>query len=120
MRQRRGGGEWERRRWVGEAEVWRNIKGGEDGVLPTLFLLLPCGAEIYRFLSPHTPPPSVPGPDRKYFLLGGKGGVGKTSCSASLAVKFAAQGLPTLVVSTDPAHSLSDSVDQVWTYVWGA
>ena len=61
---------------------------------------------------PQTPPHSL-GPDRKYFLLGGKGGVGKTSCSASLAVKFAAQGLPTLVVSTDPAHSLSDSVDQV-------
>ncbi|GAX82278.1 hypothetical protein CEUSTIGMA_g9707.t1 [Chlamydomonas eustigma] len=52
------------------------------------------------------------GSDRKYFLMGGKGGVGKTSCSASLAVKFASQGLPTLVVSTDPAHSLSDSFDQ--------
>ena len=34
---------------------------------------------------------------RKYFLMGGKGGVGKTSCSASLAVKFASEGLPTLV-----------------------
>eukprot|EP00195_Chlamydomonas_chlamydogama_P005384 CAMPEP_0202890670 /NCGR_PEP_ID=MMETSP1392-20130828/997_1 /ASSEMBLY_ACC=CAM_ASM_000868 /TAXON_ID=225041 /ORGANISM="Chlamydomonas chlamydogama, Strain SAG 11-48b" /LENGTH=714 /DNA_ID=CAMNT_0049574285 /DNA_START=142 /DNA_END=2286 /DNA_ORIENTATION=- len=52
------------------------------------------------------------GPDRKYYLLGGKGGVGKTSCAASLAVKFASEGLPTLVVSTDPAHSLSDSFDQ--------
>lgn len=52
------------------------------------------------------------GADRKYFLLGGKGGVGKTSCAASLAVKFASEGLPTLVVSTDPAHSLSDSLDQ--------
>ena len=77
--------------------------------------LLPPSARTLRTLPL---PPSV-GPDRKYFLLGGKGGVGKTSCSASLAVKFAAQGLPTLVVSTDPAHSLSDSVDQVWTYVWG-
>ncbi|KXZ50739.1 hypothetical protein GPECTOR_15g424 [Gonium pectorale] len=52
------------------------------------------------------------GADRKYFLLGGKGGVGKTSCSASLAVRFASEGLPTLVVSTDPAHSLSDAFDQ--------
>ncbi|XP_070017062.1 ATPase GET3B-like [Nicotiana sylvestris] len=49
---------------------------------------------------------------RKYFMLGGKGGVGKTSCAASLAVKFANHGHPTLVVSTDPAHSLSDSFDQ--------
>lgn len=39
--------------------------------------------------------------------------MGKTSCSASLAVRFASEGLPTLVVSTDPAHSLSDAFDQV-------
>ena len=50
---------------------------------------------------------------RKYYMLGGKGGVGKTSCAASLAVKFANSGHPTLVVSTDPAHSLSDSFAQV-------
>ena len=52
------------------------------------------------------------GKDRKYFLVGGKGGVGKTSCSSSLAVKFASAGHPTLLVSTDPAHSLSDSLAQ--------
>jgi len=46
-------------------------------------------------------------------MLGGKGGVGKTSCAASLAVKFANHGHPTMVVSTDPAHSLSDSFAQV-------
>lgn len=50
---------------------------------------------------------------RKYYMLGGKGGVGKTSCAASLAVKFANNGHPTIVVSTDPAHSLSDSFAQV-------
>ncbi|KAG7534980.1 Arsenical pump ATPase ArsA/GET3 [Arabidopsis thaliana x Arabidopsis arenosa] len=49
---------------------------------------------------------------RKFYLLGGKGGVGKTSCAASLAVKFASHGHPTIVVSTDPAHSLSDSFSQ--------
>ncbi|KAG6665622.1 ATPase GET3B isoform X2 [Carya illinoinensis] len=54
----------------------------------------------------------VSGTERKYYMLGGKGGVGKTSCAASLAVKFANSGHPTLVVSTDPAHSLSDSFAQ--------
>lgn len=49
----------------------------------------------------------------KYVMLGGKGGVGKTSLSASLAALLASEGHPTLVVSTDPAHSLSDSLDQV-------
>ncbi|TYH51238.1 hypothetical protein ES332_D10G259000v1 [Gossypium tomentosum] len=54
----------------------------------------------------------VSGKQRKYYMLGGKGGVGKTSCAASLAVKFANNGHHTLVVSTDPAHSLSDSFAQ--------
>lgn len=57
----------------------------------------------------------VSGSQRKYYMLGGKGGVGKTSSAASLAVKFANHGHPTLVVSVDPAHSLSDSFDQVMT-----
>ena len=52
------------------------------------------------------------GKERKYFLIGGKGGVGKTSLSASLAVTLASLGHKTLVVSTDPAHSLSDSLAQ--------
>ncbi len=55
------------------------------------------------------------GTKRKYIMISGKGGVGKTSLAASLAVKFAAAGHTTLVVSTDPAHSLSDSLDQVST-----
>lgn len=53
------------------------------------------------------------GTARKYVMISGKGGVGKTSLSASLAVKLAAAGHTTLVVSTDPAHSLSDSLAQV-------
>lgn len=55
----------------------------------------------------------VAGTQRKHYMLGGKGGVGKTSCAASLAVKFANHGHPTIVISTDPAHSLSDSFAQV-------
>lgn len=52
------------------------------------------------------------GTERKYYMLGGKGGVGKTSSAASLAVQLSRAGHPTLVVSTDPAHSLSDALDQ--------
>ncbi|CAI5497376.1 unnamed protein product, partial [Closterium sp. Naga37s-1] len=54
----------------------------------------------------------VAGRTRKYYMVGGKGGVGKTSVSAALAVKFANEGHRPLVVSTDPAHSLSDSFAQ--------
>src|SRR5947208_7688500 len=43
-------------------------------------------------------------------LYTGKGGVGKTSVAACTARACAAAGLRTLVISTDPAHSLSDSV----------
>jgi arsenite-transporting ATPase len=43
-------------------------------------------------------------------LYTGKGGVGKTSVAASTARACAAAGLKTLVISTDPAHSLSDSL----------
>lgn len=53
------------------------------------------------------------GTERRYVMISGKGGVGKTSLSASLAVKLAAAGHSVLVVSTDPAHSLSDSLGQV-------
>jgi arsenite-transporting ATPase len=43
-------------------------------------------------------------------LYTGKGGVGKTSVAAGTARRCAAAGLRTLVISTDPAHSLSDSL----------
>jgi arsenite/tail-anchored protein-transporting ATPase len=44
-------------------------------------------------------------------LYTGKGGVGKTSVAACTARSCAAAGLRTLVVSTDPAHSLSESLE---------
>jgi arsenite-transporting ATPase len=47
----------------------------------------------------------------QYVLYGGKGGVGKTTCAAATALKYARNGHSTLVVSTDPAHSLSDVFD---------
>ncbi len=47
-----------------------------------------------------------------FILFGGKGGVGKTSCSAASALWAAEHGKETLIISTDPAHSLSDSFDQ--------
>jgi len=47
----------------------------------------------------------------EYVLYGGKGGVGKTTCAAATALASARDGTATLVVSTDPAHSLSDTLD---------
>jgi arsenite-transporting ATPase len=44
-------------------------------------------------------------------LYTGKGGVGKTSVAAATARRCAALGLRTIVLSTDPAHSLSDSLE---------
>src|ERR671933_258245 len=45
-------------------------------------------------------------------LYTGKGGVGKTSVAAATARRCAAAGLRTVVLSTDPAHSLSDSLEE--------
>jgi arsenite/tail-anchored protein-transporting ATPase len=44
-------------------------------------------------------------------LYTGKGGVGKTSVAAATARRCAAAGMRTIVLSTDPAHSLSDSFE---------
>uniref|UniRef100_M8BQ99 ATPase ASNA1-2-like protein n=1 Tax=Aegilops tauschii TaxID=37682 RepID=M8BQ99_AEGTA len=49
---------------------------------------------------------------KRYYVLGGKGGVGTTSMAASLAMKFANHGEPTLIVSMHPAHSLGDTFEQ--------
>ncbi|TVX93706.1 ArsA family ATPase [Paenibacillus agilis] len=63
----------------------------------------------------------------RILLYTGKGGVGKTSVAAATAVKLASEGYRTLVLSTDAAHSLSDSLDiplgsepvQVAERLWG-
>jgi arsenite-transporting ATPase len=47
----------------------------------------------------------------KLILFGGKGGVGKTTC-ASAAALYLAEDFKTLIFSTDPAHSLADSLEQ--------
>lgn len=47
----------------------------------------------------------------RIILFTGKGGVGKTTTAAATAIKAAQQGLKTLVISTDPAHSLSDALN---------
>ncbi|MDQ4107662.1 MAG: ArsA family ATPase [Actinomycetota bacterium] len=47
----------------------------------------------------------------RVLLFTGKGGVGKTTVAAATAVRSAAAGQRTLVMSTDPAHSLGDSFE---------
>jgi arsenite-transporting ATPase len=46
----------------------------------------------------------------RVLLFTGKGGVGKTTVAAATAALAASRGLKTLVVSTDPAHSLADAL----------
>ena len=48
----------------------------------------------------------------RILLFTGKGGVGKTTCAAATALEAARRGHRTLVVSSDPAHSLADALDQ--------
>jgi arsenite-transporting ATPase len=50
------------------------------------------------------------GPELRVLLITGKGGVGKTSIAAATALRAAAAGVRTLVMSTDPAHSLADAL----------
>jgi arsenite-transporting ATPase len=47
----------------------------------------------------------------RVILFTGKGGVGKTTVAAATAVRAAREGTRTLVMSTDPAHSLADSFE---------
>ncbi|MBE9168567.1 TRC40/GET3/ArsA family transport-energizing ATPase [Pleurocapsales cyanobacterium LEGE 06147] len=64
----------------------------------------------------------------RVILMTGKGGVGKTSVAAATGLRCAELSYKTLVLSTDPAHSLADSFDlelsheprQILTNLWGA
>jgi len=48
--------------------------------------------------------------EKRWIMISGKGGTGKTTTAAATAIKFAEEGCKTIVVSLDPAHSLSDSL----------
>lgn len=48
----------------------------------------------------------------RIILFTGKGGVGKTTVAAATAVRAARAGQRTLIMSTDPAHSLADAFDR--------
>jgi arsenite-transporting ATPase len=50
--------------------------------------------------------------DRRVVFFGGKGGVGKTTCSAAFALAASRRGRRVLLVSTDPAHSTADIFQQ--------
>jgi len=66
--------------------------------------------------SPAPPLPCSPAPpaQQQLILFGGKGGVGKTTIATATAIHLARgnEGKKILLFSTDPAHSLSDSLDQ--------
>src|SRR5436190_22040573 len=64
----------------------------------------PAQTDLHRVFEQH--------PERRYIMVGGKGGLGKTTCSAATAFWLAEQGKRVLVFSVDPQASLSDIFQQ--------
>lgn len=84
-------------------EPWDKDKAPDRAMEPILSGL--CDSAVCRFLRYGV------AADLEVIVVGGKGGVGKTTVAASLAVQLADcfKGKRFLIVSTDPAHSLSDA-----------
>ncbi|VFQ43055.1 ArsA family ATPase [Desulfoluna butyratoxydans] len=82
---------------------WDKAKAPDHATEPILSGL--CDSAVCRFLRYGV------AADLEVIVVGGKGGVGKTTVAASLAVQLADcfKGKRFLIVSTDPAHSLSDA-----------
>jgi arsenite-transporting ATPase len=66
--------------------------------------MIPIAINMPQYLRAH--------PGLKYIFFGGKGGVGKTVMAGATALRLARAGKKTLLVSTNPVHSLSNLLGQ--------